>query len=182
MTNPQRILSALDARLQSDVELTIYGRAALALGFENPPSEFALSRDVDIVLWSDQAEELAANSDFWSALEALNRDLEQDGLYVSHLFTEDQVTLRPDWRSHRVPVSGPWTRIDLYRLGDIDLLLSKLMRDDPVDRADALFIAERAGLRRQDVEAALRVARVPPVSEIQDEFTRAAARLLASLR
>ena len=58
MTNAEQILSLLDSELTSRVELTLYGRAALYLGFPNAPRDHALSRDVDAVLWLGQAEEL----------------------------------------------------------------------------------------------------------------------------
>jgi hypothetical protein len=60
MSNAERILRALDSHLNQVVELTLYGRAALQLGFPNPPEEYARSHDVDVVLWLGQAEELAA--------------------------------------------------------------------------------------------------------------------------
>lgn len=37
MNNPERILKTLDAYLQGEVRLILYGRAALVLGFENTP-------------------------------------------------------------------------------------------------------------------------------------------------
>ena len=67
MSNARRILDGLDARLEQDVELTLYGRAALHLGFDNAPEEFAWSKDVDAVLWLGQAEELAERTGFWDA-------------------------------------------------------------------------------------------------------------------
>ncbi|CAN5594248.1 hypothetical protein BH20VER3_BH20VER3_18720 [soil metagenome] len=143
MTNPERILAALDARLDAPVELTLYGRAALLLGFENPPPEFALSRDVDAVMWMGQAEELAQRTNFWDVVAAVNQEFRDQELFISHFFEEDQVVLTPDWRNHRILLGGRWTRLTLYRLGNADLFLSKLMRDDPIDAADARFIVHR---------------------------------------
>lgn len=121
MTNAQRILALLDARLTSKVELTLYGRAALHLGFPNAPKEHALSRDVDAVLWLGQAEELGEKTNFWDAIEHVNQELADQELYISHFFTESQVILLPGWYSNRVSpskangststyiVSGIWT-------------------------------------------------------------------------
>jgi hypothetical protein len=75
MTNAEQILGVLDARLSSPVELTLYGRAALLLGFANPPVEYGLSHDVDAVLWLGQAEELAQRTNFWEAVEHTNEQL-----------------------------------------------------------------------------------------------------------
>jgi hypothetical protein len=175
-----QILAAIDARLNAAVELTLYGRAALALGFAQAPPEFALSRDVDAVLWVGQAEELKQHTNFWEIIEQVNEDLAGQELYISHLFTEDQVILRPDWRAHRVPLKGSWQRLTVLRLGDIDLLLSKLMRDDPIDRADALFIVRAAKLTPSQIEQAIRQARVPGLSEIREQFALACQKLLAA--
>ena len=46
VTNAERILSALDRRLDHEVALVIYGRAAIALGFENPPE--AVTKTLDM--------------------------------------------------------------------------------------------------------------------------------------
>ena len=43
MINAERILRTLDERLDHEVLLVIYGRAAVALGFENPPAALAES-------------------------------------------------------------------------------------------------------------------------------------------
>jgi len=104
VNNALVILDALDQLLEAPVDLTLYGRAALALGFHDPPEEYAWSRDVDVVL-----------------------------------------------------------------------------RDDPIDQADARFIYSRAGFSREDVEQALRSARVPKIPEIREQFHMASERLLKSL-
>lgn len=72
MTNAELLLQSLDERLNEPVELTLYERAALHLGFPNPPAEYALSRDVDAVLWIGQAEHLAENGNFWDAIEEVS--------------------------------------------------------------------------------------------------------------
>ena len=178
MTNAEKILAYLDAKLNAPVELTLYGRAALLLGFENPPKEYAISRDIDGVMWLGQAEELAETTNFWQTVEEVNRELADQELYVSHFFEEDQVVLKPEWRTHRVPIVGTWAHLKMYRLGNVDLFLTKLMRDDPIDRADAMFIVERAGLDQQTIRQAIEQARVPAIREIEEQFKICAARFL----
>lgn len=178
MSNAERILRALDSHLNHPVELTLYGRAALQLGFANPPEEYARTHDVDAVLWLGQAEELAAASNFWEAVERVNRELASQELYLSHFFEEDQVILRPIWRTARLKIAGVWSKLSLYRLGDLDLFLTKLMRDDPIDRADADFIIERAQFSPEQIHDAMRAARVPAIPEIQKQFAICSARFL----
>jgi hypothetical protein len=170
MSNAARLLSALDERLDQPVELTLYGRAALHLGFANPPAEYALSRDIDAVLWLGQAETLAEHGNFWTAVDAVNRIFADQELFISHFFEETQVILTPAWRSQRLPIAGGWKRLQLFRLGNADLFLSKLMRDDPIDRADARFIVQSAPLSPDEINAAIRAARVPAVPEIEEQF------------
>ena len=108
MTNPEQILKVLDRHLTSTVDLTLYGRAALTLGFDETPEDYALSRDVDAVLWIGQAEELNEKTNFWTAVERTNDDLADRGLYISHFFTENQVVLSKGWRENRVTLPGHW--------------------------------------------------------------------------
>ncbi len=181
MNHALAILEALDQRLNGPVELSLYGRAALQLGFPDPPADCAVSHDVDAVFWTGQAEALASSSNFWEAVEAVNHELAERGLYISHFFQEDQVVLTPEWRTQRQPIVGAWQHLNLYRLGNGDLLLSKLMRDDPIDHADACFIASRAGFSAEDVHRLLGQARVPDIPEIAEHFERASRRLLEEL-
>ena len=178
MNNAERILSELNGALDSAIELTLYGRAAFLLGFPDPPVEFAQSLDVDAVLWLGQAEELANQSNFWEALEVTNRKLEPEGLYMSHLFEESQVILTKEWRERRPMIEGSWANLRLYRLSDEDLLLSKMMRDDPQDRQDALHIIRHRGWIRTDLEKILAKAVIPDLQELRDEYREASHSLL----
>ena len=80
-----RILNTLDTQLAQTVDLTLYGRAALQLGFDDPPEEFSQSLYVDAVLAMGQAEELLESTNFWEALERTNDTLAPSGLYMTHL-------------------------------------------------------------------------------------------------
>lgn len=170
MSNSLRLLKRLDELLDSSVELTLYGRAALELGFSNPKPEYSRSLDVDIVLWIGQAEELERTGNFWDALELLNKEFDADGLYISHLFEENQVILSRDWRKRRVEIPLSYSRLKLLRLSDIDLFLSKLMRYDPTDLEDILFIIEAAHLSPGDISLELNNAQIPDLPEIREQF------------
>jgi hypothetical protein len=41
--NPTQVIQTLDAELDHEVSLVLYGRAALCLGFDNPPAQFAMT-------------------------------------------------------------------------------------------------------------------------------------------
>ena len=181
MTNAEIILRELDRRLSSRVELNLFGRAALSLGFEHPREEFGHSLDVDAVLPVGAAEAFLENTNFWKAVEQTNEALAPRDLYVSHFFTEDQVILTERWMEKRIPIQGDWERITLFRLSDEDLLLSKLMRDDPHDFEDALFIVETRDWNGADVKAIVNQARIPDSSEIREEFAKARDRIITHL-
>ena len=178
MINAEVILKALDQRLNAKVDLTLYGRAALQLGFSAGEEDFARSQDVDGILWLGQAEELLHQSNFWEAVECVNRAMADRNLYISHLFDETQVILRPDWRAQRVIIPGTWQRLLLHRLSDADLFLSKLMRYDPQDLKDARFIADQAGWTHADIAYIIRQARVPDIPEIREQFALCSKRFV----
>ncbi|MBN1864507.1 MAG: hypothetical protein JW808_06365 [Victivallales bacterium] len=170
LSNSIRLLTRLDELLESPADITLYGRAALELGFPNPKHEYSRSLDVDIVLWMGQAEELQKSGNFWDALQMVNDEFAEGGLYISHLFEEHQVILSPDWKTNRVAVSLPTSKLKLFRLSDTDLLLSKLMRYDPTDLDDVLFIVKSADLSTNDISMALKSARIPDIPEIHEQF------------
>lgn len=67
MNNPLRILQTLDRHLTHSAEITLFGRAALALGYDDSPPAFATRNDVDAILplpWLAAEDE---NSDFWQS-------------------------------------------------------------------------------------------------------------------
>jgi hypothetical protein len=170
MSNAEIILSQLDSRLQSEVKLTLYGRAALLLGFPKPPEEYSYSMDVDGIFELGEAERLAEQTNFWQAIDETNKTLASQGLYISHFFDETQVILSPHWKENRVPIKDSWIHLRLSRLGDGDLFLSKLMRFDPQDLADARFIIEKAEFTSNDVRHWIEMARVPDIQEIKEQF------------
>lgn len=98
MNNPLRILQAVDAKLNEAIEFFLFGRAALVLGFADPPAEAAATQDVDGIIPRDLLAGLQTNEQWWAALQAANDELEAEGLYLTHLFDEEQIILRPDWR------------------------------------------------------------------------------------
>ena len=105
MIHAVTILRTLDRHLSMATDLILYGRAALALGFQPPLEEAALSMDVDVILPAAQSALLDEDFAFWDALEFSNRELDPSGLYLTHLFEENQVILRPGWIRHLVPIS-----------------------------------------------------------------------------
>jgi hypothetical protein len=72
--NAERILQAVDSHLDHEVSLVIYGRAAIALGFANPPASVTRTLDVDAIIpvaqevdFSSRAGEFALRMRFTSA-------------------------------------------------------------------------------------------------------------------
>jgi len=177
MNYAETIVRTLDRHLSRETSLVLYGRAGLVLGFPDPPAEAAASLDVDIILPSEQAAALDDDRAFWDALDAANAELAPAGLYVTHLFSEDQVILRPDWREHLVPIELARLRqLRLSRPHLLDFLLTKMMRgSDPLDLADAAFLIQRGGVTSDDLEAAIAAARVPDIPEIRRLFAEAQA-------
>jgi hypothetical protein len=175
MDNASIILQTLDGHLDHPVRLILYGRAALQLGFSEPPPEVAKSKDVDAIIPIGDLESLSADERFWDAQEATNAELKSRGLYITHLFRGDQVFLRRDWEQHLVPISRPplrWLR--LFRPATLDLILTKMMRgDDAQDMADIEFLITHDRVTPEQIEGAFKEAVIPDLVELRDAFERA---------
>ncbi len=99
MTNAERILLVLDSHLDHEIQLILYGRAAIVLGFTDPPAEAARTLDVDAIIPISQVSAFQSDERFWKAQEATNSELKKYGLYITHLFEADQIFLRRDWEN-----------------------------------------------------------------------------------
>ena len=136
MNNPLHILQTLDRHLTKPAEITVFGRAALVLGFAGSPAVFATTRDVDAILplaWLEAEDE---NADFWQAQQKTNAELASSGLYITHLFRELEVILTPDWISRRVRVTLALSKLVVFRPAALDLILTKMARGDENDMTD----------------------------------------------
>lgn len=175
MDNPSLILQTIDRRLDHLVALVLYGRAALWLGFDGAPPEAAKTQDVDAIISVTQSAELAQDPQFWDAVEAANAELAEQGLYMTHLFGEQDVFLRRSWREHVVPISRlPLRHLKLFRPSTIDLVLTKMMRgNDPQDMADAKFMIEHDRITRAQLEEAFAVMNPVELVELRDAFAKA---------
>ena len=107
MSNAARIVTTLDSLLMKEASLILYGRASIALGFENPPEATLHSLDVDVLLTTSYESAFAEVPEFWTAQEELNRILDDEGLYMTHIFPADMVFLRHQWENEIVPVLRP---------------------------------------------------------------------------
>ncbi len=182
--NPSEVILTLDAELDHAVSLVVYGRGALCLGFENPPPAYYATQDVDGIIPMAQLDELASDEPFWSAVDRTNQKLEPKGLYITHLFQEDQVFLRPDWEQHILPVSRPATRwLRLSRPHTVDLILTKMMRgNDAQDMEDVEFLVQHDGITLEQMEPAFACVRMPEIPELHEAFQRALPRVREILR
>lgn len=175
MTNAERIVNALDSLLDHEVSLVIYGRAAVALGFANPPGDVANSLDVDVILRDSHTASLDADDQFWDSQAAVNAQLDREGLYMTHLFGERQVFLRRQWESEILPVLRPPLKfLRLFRPATIDLILTKMMRgNDEQDMQDVDFMIRHDRITLPQIEDAFRDAVIPDCAELRDAYDRA---------
>jgi hypothetical protein len=182
MNNPLRILRAFDANLHDRTEVTLFGRAALALGFSHAPSNFHLTKDVDAILPFDWLAAQDENMDFWLAQQKTNAELSPEGLYLTHLFRESEIIIRVDWLEHRVSVPLQLARLDVYRPAVIDLVLTKMARADEQDLEDIRFLLSNEPASETALKEAFLRARVPEVNEIRQLFLAAQAKVLELAR
>ena len=165
MDNPSLILQAVDHHLNHEVQLVIYGRAALCLGFDKSPPEAAKTQDVD-------------------AIEAANAKLASKGLYITHLFSEREVFLREQWQKNLVPIKRldlRWLR--LFRPATLDLILSKMMRGtDPQDMEDAGFMIRHDRISEAKLTHAFAEMKPIALAELRDAFAKAKPTILKLAR
>lgn len=169
MNHPETILRTLDQHLIGPTRLILYGRAALALGFPDSPAEFAATLDVDAILPRVELSAIEKDDHFWAALEKTNAELEPAGLYITHLFVDDQLILTPDWTQRLIPIElTKFKHLHLFRPDVGDLILTKMMRVDPQDRQDIRFLIEQMSI--PDLDSYLTRATLPDIPEIQHAF------------
>ena len=171
LSNPERILRVLDSHLERETRIVLFGRAALAMGFGSAGIPFGKTMDVDAILPTVEMEKIEADDQFWKAIDFTNKSLVPDGLYISHLFTDKQVTLTPDWLSKIVPIeANGFKHLRLFRPSSVDLVLTKMMRNDRQDIEDIRFILAHERVERADIEKAFAAVRPHEVRELQQIF------------
>jgi hypothetical protein len=124
VNNPLLILQTLDRHLTKPAEITIFGRAALALGFPNSPAAFATTNAVDAILplaWLAAEDE---NMDFWQAQQKTNAELD-----ATHADALDRDSSARSWRQF----SGARDRVSFGYGGawQIRLCVSGVQRQGP---------------------------------------------------
>lgn len=183
MNNPLFILQTLDRHLDHPVELTLYGRAALALGFPSHEPRHETTQDVDAIIPLVQLDQLRADSQFWDARDATNAELAERGLYLTHLFTEADVFLLPDWLNRRRPIPGSFAHVKLLRPATLDLILTKMMRGaNPEDLSDIKFLLLHGPVTEAELRTAFERLRIPDIQELLDAFRAAQPKVLALVR
>ena len=175
MNNPLEILRTLDRHLPKRAELTVFGRSALALGYPDSPPDYGATHDVDGIIPLTTEE---PDLDFWTAQQATNADLKNRGLYITHLFSELDIILQPDWLPRRVALQLPLTKLKVYRPATVDLVLTKMARGDEQDLEDIRFLLSQEAISPPELQTAFARARVPDVTEIRQLFVAAQPKVL----
>lgn len=183
VSNPRIILQTLDRHLDHSVELTLFGRAALALGFFEHLAQHDTTQDVDAIIPLAELDALRADEQFWAARDATNEELADRGLYLTHLFTETDVFLLPDWLGRRVRIAASFTHLRLFRPATLDLVLTKMMRGaDREDLADIEFLLRQEPVTGAELQSAFPRVRLPEIRELHDAFKAAQPKVLALAR
>ena len=171
-SNTLRILATLDKYLSSEIELVVYGKSALHLLFEGD-RRISLTNDVDLIVPELQAQVFDKRIDFWDALEKTNQDLEKSRLNFTHIFDEKQIILQPNWYSNKVRIqTDELNYLNIFVPSPLDLILTKMMRVDPLDRSDIIFIFENAEIKSQELRTYCIEAVCPDQSAIRDAFEK----------
>lgn len=121
---------------------------------------------------------------FWDARDAVNETFKSKGIYITHLFPENEVFLRREWLEHIVPITRlQLNRLKLFRPATIDLVLTKMMRgNDEQDMADAAFIIRHDSITESQLLEAFSQMKPIELAELRDAFDRAKPEVLRLAR
>ena len=174
MNPAEQILKTLDRHLEGPAHIRLLGGAALILGYGLNRS----TEDVDLLADDKEIDLLISNANFAAALEATNRELEAEGLYISHIWGPEQQILTREWRAACRSIDKNWGagNLQVSVLGPLDLILSKLCRADDEDLEDIRHVLRVEGLTRPEVQAAMERAVVP--EPFRDVFAGNCAKVL----
>jgi len=178
VSNPLRILRLIDANLTQPLDLVIYGRGAIALGYSHPKVEHQATNDVDAIIPASGLEAFRQNEDFWRAQEQVNRQLESEKLFVTHIFSDEDVIIRPGWERDKVVIASGLSKLRVFRPSTLDLILTKMMRDDPQDLADIEFLLSREPRVAAQIPGGIAQARIPTIPELVEQFERMKPKVL----
>ena len=163
MRNCEFILETLDKCLshQLDVTLHLLGGAALDLVYDIE----RFSEDVDCIC--AMAETPAIDSDtFQDALAKANSLLEPRGLYLTHIFDEDELVHLPDWVARLTPSPAgcpTFRHLSYDAVSGEDIILSKITRFDEKDRLDIEDLMRVCAIDKAAIDALIPSVVVPDV-------------------
>jgi hypothetical protein len=166
--NPLTILKILDSHLTAASTLILIGRSALALGYKNPPQEWQHTEDVDGVLPAEY--DPLSDIHLWEAKDRTNEELQSSGLYIEHIFSEEQILLSKTWKTDVEKIELPFKNLSISKLCSEDCILSKMMRTDKQDRADILFLLQHT--TPEKLQKKLEDAVCPVEPEIEEIFEK----------
>jgi len=162
INNPIEILRTLDRHLDHPVQLVIFGRSAIALGYPNPPEGAEQTEDIDGIIPTAQLASVEKDENFWESVSKVNEELKSSGLFMTHLFQEDQIVLSPEWETRLVKINTEFEKVEIYRPSTLDLILTKCMRGkDPEDLADIRFLLSVEPIPVEELRSAFATARMP---------------------
>jgi hypothetical protein len=163
MRNSEFILARLDDCLKHRLTVTLHllGGAALDLvyGIER------FSEDVDCICTMTEAQAIDSD-EFQDSVAAANKALEPHGLYLTHIFDEEELVHLPDWPSRLTPPppqapSFPHFSYDAVSAEDI--ILSKFTRFDEKDRLDIQDLMRVCAVTPEMIDGLIPLVVVPDV-------------------
>jgi hypothetical protein len=131
------IAAALDRHLAAPTKIVVFGSAALLLDRRFAERlQGRVTNDIDIIIPASREMSVDADANFWGAIDAVNKELAPDGLYISHIFPERDVVLSANWHEYLQAVDAPFEKLTITRPRMLDLILSKMGRGDAQDVDD----------------------------------------------
>lgn len=163
MKNSEFILATLDECLKERLVVPLHLTGGAALDLVYGIQRF--SEDVDCLCTLAEAPMIESDV-FQNALAETNRRLEPRGLYLTHIFDEEELVHLPDWASRLTPPppGAPVFRHFAYdAVSAEDIILSKLTRFDAKDQGDIADLMRACSITRESIDGLLGSTAVPAV-------------------
>jgi hypothetical protein len=163
MRNSEFILRALDQCLPRRIGISLHLLGGGALDLVYGIARF--SEDVDCVCTLAEAHTMDSE-EFQNALEKANDLVEPQGLYLTHIFDEDELVHLPDWTSRLTPPPSDaptFRHFDYDAVSAEDIILSKLTRFDEKDRLDVEDLMRARAITREMIDLLIPTVVVPDV-------------------
>ena len=146
----RKLIHVLAQHIAISVDLVLFGGGAMTLAYRSQRA----TEDLDILVGESQLQ-LYAEQGLGEVFDQVNRQLEPMGLYIRHLWSPLQEVLTQNWEQKLVHIDPWWNNslLQLRAISPLDMIASKLVRFDDVDREDIRYLIAEGWVQKEDLQS-----------------------------